>query len=63
MSRRRYRKYDDKTLNTVVMILLFVFLMPIAGIKLLGSENAFLKIVGGVLVVLGVIIWINLAAG
>lgn len=63
MSRRRYRKYDDKTLNAVVMILLFVFLMPIAGIKLLGSENAFLKIVGGVLVVLGVIIWINLAAG
>ena len=63
MARRKYTKYDKNTLNTVVMIMLFIFLMPIAGIKMLGSESAVSKVIGGILVVLGIIIWIKLATG
>ena len=63
MARRKYTKYDRKTLNTVVMIMLFIFLMPIAGIKMLGSESIVSKVIGGILVVLGIIIWIKLAIG
>ena len=63
MARRKYTKYDKKTLNTVVMIMLFIFLMPIAGIKMLGSESIVSKVIGSILVVLGIIIWIKLATG
>ena len=63
MARRKYTKYDKNTLNTVVMIMLFIFLMPIAGIKMLGSESVVSKVIGGILVVLGIIIWIKLATG
>ena len=63
MPRRRYRKYDDKTLHTVVIILLLIFLMPFVGIKLLGSKSIAMKILGCILMVVGVIIWIKLAVG
>ena len=63
MARRKYTKYDKKTLNTVVTIMLFVFGMPIIGIKMLGSESVVSKVIGGILVVLGVIVWIKLATG
>lgn len=63
MSRRRHRKYDDKTLEFVVYIMLAIFLMPIVGIVLLGKKSIPLKILGVVLLVLGIIIWVKLAAG
>lgn len=62
MARGR-RKSEDSTLNAVVMIMLFVFLMPIAGIMLIGKENNGLKVLGWILLVLGIIIWIKIAIG
>ena len=59
----RHSKYDDKTLNAVVMIILLIFLMPVAGIVMLGSKSVVIKVIGGILVVLGIIIWIKLATG
>lgn len=57
------RKNNDKTLNTVVTIILLIFLMPFAGLKLLGSKSVPMQILGGLLLILGVAMWLSLAFG
>ena len=57
------RKNDNKELEAVVFIMLLVFLMPIAGLMMMGSKRPWVSILGIVVFILGVIVWIKIFAG
>lgn len=52
------RRDDNNGTGCLAIVLLIVFLMPIAGIILLCSESREKKILGAVLLIIGIIIWI-----
>lgn len=57
MSRRK-RHDDDMAIGCVVYLLLAIFLMPFVGIYFLCKPEQDAKILGGVLLVLGAVLWI-----
>ena len=56
MARRR-RSDEDATLGCLVYMLLIIFLMPIVGIYFLCKPSPNAKIVGAVLLIVGLFLW------
>lgn len=58
---RSYRKSDEeKLLGKLIFLFLSVLLLPILGIKLMGSKSVPTIIFGVILTVVGVAVWIML---
>ena len=58
---RSYRKSDEeKLLGKLIFLFLSVLLLPILGIKLMGSKRVPTIIFGVILTVVGVAVWIML---
>ena len=61
MSRRR-RSDDDAAMGCIVYALLAIFFMPIVGLVLVCGKDPEKKTLGWVLLVVGIILWIIVAA-
>ena len=61
MARRR-RSDDDAAMGCVVYALLVIFFMPIVGLVLVCGKDPEKKTLGWVLLVVGIILWIIVAA-
>lgn len=61
MSRRR-RSDDDAAMGCIVYALLAIFFMPIVGLVLVCGKDPEKKTLGWVLLVVGIILWIVVAA-
>lgn len=58
---RSYRKSDEeKLLGKLIFLFLSVLLLPILGIKLMGSESVSKIALGLLLTVVGIVVWIML---
>ena len=57
------KKDSDLAMNCLVYTILGVVLMPIVGTWLLCSEEKEVKIIGGILLVVGIILWIYFFGG
>lgn len=58
---RSYRKSDEeKMLGKLIFLFLSVLLLPILGIKLMGSESVSKIALGLLLMVVGIVVWIML---
>ena len=63
MSRYHRRRGNDDALSLVVWLLLIVFLMPIAGLYFLLRQDPSKRGLGGVLLIIGIVLWIAIGAG
>jgi hypothetical protein len=61
MARRR-RSDDDAAMGCIVYALLAIFFMPIVGLVLVCGKDPEKKTLGWVLLVVGIILWIIVAA-
>ena len=59
--RGRGSRGDDQALGCIVYFMLIVFLMPIVGIYLLCKPDPNAKLGGGVLLVVGLLLWLWIA--
>lgn len=59
MMRRYKRKTEqERTLSLVVWLILLIALMPVAGLYLMSCEDAEARPWGGLLFVLGAVLWL-----
>ena len=60
MSRSHRKSDEEKMLGKLIFLFLSVLLLPILGIKLMGSESVSKIALGLLLTVVGIVVWIML---
>lgn len=63
MSRYRRRKDDDAAMGLIVLLLLIVFALPLVGLYYLLQNDPSKRILGTILLIVGIILWIIVGVG